>query len=443
MRIIVTGQAGTQKKEFAKKLTDYILKEKRGILSSNPLSKKEIQWFEVESKEWLGEDFLTFLTDYNEKEQSKTWAKALQSINKTIQNEKTKDCFVLTHATWYRNGRFFSPVSWNELLHFQPDLIITLIDDLYDIWQRVEKGAHDTHFSLDEMLIWRSVETTISKLIATHLKLDQDELSIKGISSKLKPYFGPSIPHFIMSVKHPLETFYRLIFERPKKCPIVYASFPISRTREKNERVQDINLFRQKLQDTGAIVIDPLTIDEMRLGTDNPGWLKLRNDNQFREYQEKRWKITNPAVEPPNVYNNPFKNLSTKQIKQIAARIEQHVVDRDLRLVAQCDKLIAYRPFYPESGKKIVGTPPSTSTNGVTREITYALELRKSVWAFHPKSDWRSEQEKNFFDDLAIWSRVKRFPSKSELPKLKSDNWATFDALLEDLQKEIQTTSSH
>lgn len=438
MRVIITGQSGTRKETFATKLRNYVL-QRRGISAQHPASKKEINFFEVENKEWLKDDFLNVLGNYNEYHASKTWSDAIRSINKTIKESEIKDCLLLTHATWYRNSRFFSPISWDALLLFQPDCVITLIDDLYDIWQRIEEGKLDIHLSLDEILAWRSVEISTSRSISLNLKLDPSILEVEKIDipSELKYFFGSPIPHFIMSVKHPLETFYRLIFERSKR-PVVYASFPITRTRQKRKRVEDINSFRKNLQDTGAIVVDPLMIDEMRMEKTDPAWLTLKEDSRFQEYQNKRWEIANPSVEPPTKYENPFRKLSTKQIKQTAERIEQHVVDRDYRLVSQCSILVAYRPFYPKDGDEIIAVPPHDSTGGVTREINFALDIGKAVWGFHPKCDWCSEQERKFFEELSMWHRVRRFPPKTKLAGLKNKDFTGFNDLLTEIKGHVK-----
>jgi hypothetical protein len=359
MRVVITGQPGTRKRLLANKLAEHALKSRLAnqlattqsdVRRHDKVEVRSIPVFEVEDRRWLRKDFLNFLSDYNESEQCNAWGRSLKAINETLARDGADDAFLLIHASFYRNGHFFSTVSWDDLLIFKPDCVITLIDDLYDIWQRIDEGPHDTHLSLDEILTWRSVEISNSRAIALNLRLDATKLGIRRIPKEVQGFFGPSTPHFVMSVKHPLETFYRLVFERPER-PVIYASFPITRTRHRPRRREDINHFRSRLNDAGATVIDPLTIDELRLAESDPAWLELRAEPKFQEYQESRWKLEEPAIPPPTTYASPFSGLSESQVRRVVDGIVQHVVDRDFRLVAQCEKLIAYRPFYPEHGE--------------------------------------------------------------------------------------------
>lgn len=57
------------------------------------------------------------------------------------------------------------------------------------------------------------------------------------------------------------------------------------------------------------------------------------------------------------------------------------------------------------------------------------------MWAYHPKCDYRSEQEENFFNQIAVWGRVRRFPKKTDFELLPNDSKAGFDELLTELEK--------
>jgi hypothetical protein len=443
MRIVITGQPGTKKAAFAEALRAYRLKQ-RGVEPTQSglegVCNKACRWFEVESKNWLRVDFLNFLTNYNELHQSKHWEDSICNILDEINSNPPDDCFLLIHTTFYRNGHFFTPISWDRLLLFEPDCIVTLIDDVYDMWQRIEDGPHDTHYSLDEILTWRSVEISNARALALNLKLNPSVVlrsRQQSIPKHLRKCFGQPIPHYVMSIKHSLDTFHRLIFERSRR-PLIYASFPITRTRESQERIEDINSFRRALQVAGAIVVDPLTIDELRMHRKNKRWLHLIDGAQFMKYQAERWQIDEPTVHPPAVYKTPFAGLSAEQIAKTVQSIWDQVVDRDFRMVSQCERVIAYRPFYPESGVGKYGEPPLASSDGVTREIAYAASLNKAVWAFHPKCDWVEKQEESLFSEKEIWSRVRRFPTRTELARLDANDTSGLDKLLEELKKEVK-----
>jgi hypothetical protein len=428
MRIIITGQAGTRKTQLAAQLRNYTLNE-MGVRSHHPASAHDFRWYEVEANQWLGGDFLNFLNSYKESVQNERWANALKAITEDLTAEDPIHCLILIHAAIYRNGRFVSPLSWDELLLLQPDCIVTLIDDIYDIWQRIEQGPHDTHFSLDEILTWRSVEIMNAKTLALNLRLNKSRLKISGkLPNKVAPFFGSSIPHFVMSVKHPLETFHRLFFETSR--PVIYASFPITRTREREARVADIDSFRNDLRGAGATVIDPLTIDELRIPIEDPLWWALREDDKYQEYHSRRWKLTAPAIAPEEVHANPFCKLSETQVLQVRKAIMEQVVDRDFRLVAQSKQVVAYRPYYPEDGYGKFGRGTKSPTDGVTREMQFAAELERAVWAFHPKCDWQMEQDTGLFGQKALWGNVRRFPRHTDMHKLDNDDFSGFSDLL-------------
>jgi hypothetical protein len=152
------------------------------------------------------------------------------------------------------------------------------------------------------------------------------------------------------------------------------------------------------------------------------------------EYQKERWPIAEPVIKPPAEYRNPFHNMASEQIEELARRIEQQVVERDCRLVAQSRHLVAYRPFYPEDSDSLKGTPSEKSTDGVTREINYALELGNAVYVFHPKCDWCAKQEESLFTSEMLWGRTRRFPKKSQLAVLPEDDFSGFEELLHNLQ---------
>jgi hypothetical protein len=456
MRTLITGQTGTNKKILARTVRDHILRQ-RGLSSNRPESNKEVEFYEVESPEWLKTDFLAFITDHNQTDQRQIWRDSLTRILKDVEEKKSKDVVLLLHATCYRDGHFFSPVAWDDLLQFRPDQVVTLIDDVYDLWQRVEDRHNiETHLTLWEILNWRSTEILYSQTLANELRIDNQKFGYSP-PKKHKYLFGPSLPFYIMAVKHPVETFSRLLFDRDQR-QTVYASFPITRTRESDDRRSDIDSFRMRLrqpddgrEDFGPIVVDPLAIDELRLAAKivnaegkeihNPAWYELRELTKFQEYQKQRWPIADPTVPAPERYSkSPFSDLTQPQIDNIVGWISAQIIDRDHRLVGQCERTVAYRPFYPkydaEKSFKKVGEPTSEPTGGVSTEIRFALDKRQSVFVFHPRTDYHPQQRDKFFVDSALWKRVRAFPSLDSLSDLPEGDFTGFDELLQVLNSQ-------
>ena len=64
-------------------------------------------------------------------------------------------------------------------------------------------------------------------------------------------------------------------------------------------------------------MIDPLTIDELRIEEDAQ-WQKLKNIEDFRKYQDLRWSLKNASVEPVVDFDrSPFENLTEEQIHDV------------------------------------------------------------------------------------------------------------------------------
>ena len=448
MRALITGQAGTRKKQLADCIVRHALQQ-RGITRDpeDPISKAEIRWFEVEDDPWLRPSFKSWLTTYNESTQLREWRLAFEEIRKEIDNHPTKDCLLLVHASCYHDRRFFSSLCWDDILTFRPECIITLIDDIYDIWQRIEEGSPEAHFSLEEIIAWRSVETCISRALSQNVLIDPAHFDIKlpKKPKQLTHFFGTQIPHFVMSIKHPVETFYRLLFERDKR-PIVYASFPITRTRKKPKRREDINTFRRKLFDEGAIVIDPLSIDELRLAKPvkdqaKERWIDLTNASAWSAYCSQRWPLGNESIPGVASQQNPFATLSNEQIISLALSIDAQIISRDFFLVAQSEWIIAYRPFYPEKGAKITGKPTSSSSGGVTQEVTFSLDLYKKVLVFHPRCDFCEEQRGDLFSDRAVWGRTELHPRRDQLDGLPETDFNGLEDILSKVRQEVRDRS--
>jgi len=436
MRIIITGQTGTSKKHFAERIVRHYL-DKLGLSSSSSEAKDELRIFEVE-KRLVNHSVRSFITGYDLEEKRRIWIDTLHDILDEIEGNKSRHVLLFMHATYYREGHFFSPISWDALLKFRPDCIITLIDDIYDIWHRVRLRTNvDTELSLQEILHWRNTEILYCQALSKELRIDHTKFGYRP-PAEFEHLFGKPVPFYVMSVKHSPECFTRLMFERHRR-DIVYASFPITRTRLSTARRSDIDTFRRQLRTTGAIVVDPLMVDELRMHWTDERWKDLSSLEKFREYQNDRWEIREATVPPPSEYfESPFSRLNSQQVADVVKSINAQIRDRDFLLVGQSNRLVAFRPFYPEDNFDfITGTPTKNSTHGVTSEIHYALGKHQEVWVFHPKCDYHPDQSDEFFTDSTLWNRVRFFPSKTQAPGLATTDISGFEELLRALRDEV------
>ena len=141
------------------------------------------------------------------------WEKAFESVLKTIEDEenKNKDIFINLHACFYHHYtvEYLSLAKAELVKRFQPDFFITLIDDIYDIHDRLRERDQIFHPSyggatepvgaileLIRILDWRAKEIMMTRHFANEL----------GVS------------HYVFAVKHSYDTLYELIFEKRQKA---------------------------------------------------------------------------------------------------------------------------------------------------------------------------------------------------------------------------------
>jgi len=218
------------------------------------------------------------------------------SFNKIITREsKIEHIFFSIHLSYYKNSEFFPP--------FNPQLfsshlakiskphvkIITLIDDIFSIWQRIKKKEQDvfldTSMRLREILSWRSLESIRSESLNNWLSYSKE-----GIMS---------VNNYLVSVRHPYTTFHNLIFN--EKPITIYLSYPITEPRKSLDGIKEINQYRAELHkigsEGGAVVFDPVTIDELSLVTA----LNTSSSENVILKEEHRWplEISEPVIPPP------------------------------------------------------------------------------------------------------------------------------------------------
>lgn len=363
----------------------------------------EIRVFQVESRKHLGLSMQAFLEQDRQQERLDIWKRSgqaiLTEIDKTSEHARRdgqpEPHFFLAYHHWYlRNGKSFTAVNRDILLRFRPDLFITLIDDTYDTWQRVrnrEKGPNraEAGFTLQELLYWRAAEIASTRELAENLYVNQELISGSAAAKKaFAQVCGGPIPHFVVAVKHPLPTFYSLLFRRDR--PLVYASYPITAVRYSQDGRNEIDAYRRALHRANFTVIDPLTIDELRFADMKDEALQKLAQGSLS--LPPRWPVDvsqplgPPLLSETPLTDNPFEGVSIRDLRNA---IQPQVVARDLILVDQVRHVAAYRPFYNK-----------TPSVGVTRELLHASGGGKHICVYQADDDWRTGETPPFFDKL-------------------------------------------
>lgn len=285
---------------------------------------------------------------------------------------------------------------------FQPDIIITLIADVYDMWWRTAERAIDDPVvgrpTLEHLILGRRQETTIGDLIAVACRPRR-------------------VNNIMLSVSHPIQTVTHLIDSA--KPRIVYLSFPISEPRRmaaKNDPtgIEEISRFVRQAylhqESHGDMVIEcPLAIDELPLREMRRnsalcaeyGIMKKfdENDPEAKEVLHLafprdtfRWPLNDlldmekylglPATEPK-------RPIPAEQIEHADGNLYTDVTFRDFRYVEQADCLAVYNPVFTADRDGI-----SRSVQG---EIDHALRLGKRVFVYQdPARDTRRAVDAQF-----------------------------------------------
>lgn len=130
LRVLFFGQTGVDKRACVTRLATACLSE-RGLPPDpdNVRSRAYLRVFHLESAIPTAGDYIAYLDRFYAKQQARDWGIAWDSIVREISDQRCQHSFVTLHATYFRSNRFFSVADIDRIRAFNPDLLITLIDD--------------------------------------------------------------------------------------------------------------------------------------------------------------------------------------------------------------------------------------------------------------------------------------------------------------------------
>jgi len=393
-RIVVTGHAGLQKETCLTNLCQYIYNQDptwKNFAENEEAQKnreKELaQWYEAEKNLKPIVQFLT--TEWYE--QIPKWYYSISTAIARCNSDNPKYAFLSLHLTYRWKSDFISPVSWRipivgehgvrketsifELIknEFKPNCFITLIDDIHYVQKRIKRGIY---LRLRELLNWRNIETIFTDLMAREI-----------ICESSPTYNALSFPFEhspVVAIRHPSKMFFDLLFGK-SDLPRIYASFPISRTRDNKIFRDEIDRFRNILL-SKFVVYDPLTIDERPLQGIYEKNVESENiKDHYSISMDDRWPIPADRTlcneEPKEVSEiswDEIKEISTSPQKE-KSEIDRSIESRDFRLIDQSDFLVAYRPCYKSANFNFSG--------GTRDEIKYAIRRSKPFFIIHDSEE--------------------------------------------------------
>ena len=408
-RVLLAGHTGTEKKTVASKLERYLPQ-----LRTDWVNRIKVVHLEKCIEESGGGDTRLFAGVRNSRVQRERWLQGW-SVAKQKFTESGARCQILSmHLSFAARDNRFCPADLAAIARWKPDLIITLIDDVYSVKRRIQLKRYT--FSLAQLYGWRTNEQMLADqvgLLTGTLLEDPDKARRSAICESL-----------LLAVKTPLLTAARLIAKI--SCRRCYASYPISSTRGDPGRKEEINRFRTRIHKTMP-TFDPVTIEEKALlGYYTLSKEPIRYDpnagppGHEQEEVHKRWdarlskegKLA-PMVWEPNMVKNAsgaqerffpvpidrseIEELSLPEEGEGYTTVDDDVEFRDIRLVAQADFVVCYRPYID-----------GRITGGVNTEIENANMMGKEVVAFIGKDKLkgkplRAHINKSFKKEDKFW----------------------------------------
>ncbi|HHT9125152.1 MAG TPA: hypothetical protein ACFYD6_04955 [Candidatus Brocadiia bacterium] len=424
MNVLITGQHGVKHEDVADALVKQVneIYGKRGLVGEPIIAHESI---ERAIKVRVGDDLPVFFRLPTDFERQKIWDDVSNVIK--LRFEKTHPRppvhkIISLHAIYYWEGRFFSLINWELLLSLSPTVIVTLIDDIYDIYGRIKQdqkngviGIPGGEYSLPVILSWREREILQTFTISKHLYLDPEYYSdakTSNLPAGLRHVFHPPIKHFVISVKQSIQTLYDILFNR-KKLP-VYASFPISAPRRKlksgvledkktaEKIIEDLHNWRSMLHSKFA-VFDPIGIDELRFGED------------YRLIPRINFSVSSPMVSP---IDDADSKIRPEELKAVKEQINYQIKERDFQLISQSQCTVMWRPLLWNEAH-----------DGVQQEATYAKAAHKMIFSYHPSLDNMSQKpfpyEIGSFmrSEKDVVEQLERYQKNNWVDKINSDTW--------------------
>jgi len=285
-------------------------------------------------------------------DQSRIWNDAWEEFAKKYHSEYDKSVILSLHAVYVHATYGTRTVIDTEKIikDFQPTLIVTLIDDVYDKWWRTEARNVKDVFAItpshEQLIMARRDEILLGEMIALQRTSDTFRR------------------HVICATQHPVEVLRNLIcFD----SVIVYLSFPISAPREMAklgdtrfiERINEFHnrIYEKQKNEPHISFISPLAIDELPFQSqilDPESIIEIEEEGKMIKYCEfdrdkYRWSIKDlwknasllSEQKPAPV------RIPVESAEEIIGNVKSDVGWRDFRLVGQSALLAVFCPINP------------------------------------------------------------------------------------------------
>lgn len=283
-----------------------------------------------------------------------------RTVFRDIAKCESEHIIVNSHATFRWRTGLFSAFDFDEIRSFQPDICVSLVEDVDQTWLRLKKdrtpGIHD--YTMKDLFVWREEELLATQLVAQ-------------IPKKRSEFLIIPLPDTEMLIE-------KLIMQpRLKRA---YISFPITNVLDKPDIMADIENFKCEMKKI-FLAFDPFSVKESWMVSEVD---KIKRGEVKRDYLE---------IE----FEGKMRKLPYEEVAQCVRDIDGQIITRDLGLIDQSDMVVAYMPDIDDLP---VNSP------GVMREITHASHTTKDVYII-----WTSKREASPFIKDMVPNPKGIFPS--------------------------------
>ncbi|MBN1763946.1 MAG: AAA family ATPase [Sedimentisphaerales bacterium] len=270
---------------------------------------------------------------------------------------------VNTHATFRWKHGLFPAFDFDQLIQFDADMYVCLIDNVDAVHARLIQ-EHQINHSLKDLLVWREEE-----ILATEMMM---------LGCKLHRRSAPSVFYVLALGREysTAETLYRLMMRTDMAR--AYLSFPMTHVADVTQVQDEIDRFRRQMWDH-FVIFDPADVEEHEL------YQKAAAASQWGQ------KVIELEVLDQKI------RFDVAEVLQAAGDINAQIYARDFQLIDQADMIISYIPELAD------GKPGLSS--GVERELQHAHEATREVFVvWRPRvlpSPFITETATRVFTDIA------------------------------------------
>lgn len=380
MRVLVTGQVGLEKSEYLKAAQG--IADKKGVkIKCVTLGERMIESYEgkIDDRTILNlpKALLDLLRRY-------AWREIVTEAEKA----KTNEIFIVNaHAVFRWHHGFFPAIDLDLLLELKPDCVVTLIDDVDKVKERLKERETD-FFQLWELLAWREEEVWLSRFLT---------YSLKKLTDK-------SIKHFILPREQGPGLLVRVLSE--KETPKVYMSFAV--TGLPRNKKKEVDAFKEKV--TAAFIgFDPLAMQERGIVTMaeslskeigkelEPVRVSIQRRSNSVKKKKRRWSLKWDELSPLALsqFQASETSVDGRDVLGIFEAIDSQIISRDFLLIDQSDFVLMF--IRTDSH----GTPQISA--GSQSEMLYAYSQGKPVYVVCPGgrralSPWVTQFSEVFVD---------------------------------------------